>query len=159
MGKVRKKRKYLDLYILRQISYGNKFLLGDKKLVNDYIDKNPVAGRMVKYMSAEKYMFTGGNEVTYYPMGEDVFEDIFEDLEKAEKFILIDFFIVAEGALWDKMHEILLRKIAEGVEVKFMYDDFGAAIRTGKYFKRVLEDEGFEVEYSIRYTSIRENFI
>ena len=26
-----------------------------------------------------------------------------------------------------------------------MYDDFGAAIRTGKYFKRVLEDEGFEV--------------
>ena len=41
--------------------------------------------------------------------------------------------------------EILLRKIDEGVEVKFMYDDFGAAIRTGKYFKRVLEDEGFEV--------------
>lgn len=144
-GRSGKKRKYLDLYILRQISYGNKFLLEDKKLVNDYIDKNPVAGRMVKYMSAEKYMFTGGNEVTYYPMGEDVFEDIFEDLEKAEKFILIDFFIVAEGALWDKMHEILLRKIAEGVEVKFMYDDFGAAIRTGKYFKRILEDDGFEV--------------
>ena len=100
---------------------------------------------MVKYMSAEKYMFTGGNEVSYYPMGEDVFEDIFADLEKAEKFILIDFFIVAEGAIWDKLHEILLRKIDEGVEVKFMYDDFGAAIRTGKYFKRVLEDEGFEV--------------
>ena len=74
-----------------------------------------------------------------------MFEDIFADLEKAEKFILIDFFIVAEGAIWDKLHEILLRKIDEGVEVKFMYDDFGAAIRTGKYFKRVLEDEGFEV--------------
>lgn len=144
-GRSGKKRKYLDRYILRQISYGNQFLLEDKKLVNDYIDKNPVAGRMVKYMSAEKYMFTGGNEVSYYPMGEDVFEDIFADLEKAEKFILIDFFIVAEGALWDKLHEILVRKIAEGVEVKFMYDDFGAAIRTGKYFKRVLEDEGFEV--------------
>ena len=40
-------------------------------------------------MSAEKYMFTGGNEVSYYPMGEDVFEDIFADLEKAEKFILL----------------------------------------------------------------------
>ena len=90
-------------------------------------------------MSAEKYMFTGGNEVTYYPMGEDVFEDIFEDLEKAEKFILIDFFIVAEGALWDKMHEILLRKIAEGVEVKFMYDDFGAAIRTASTSREFLK--------------------
>lgn len=144
-GRSSKKRKYLDRHILRQISYGNQFLLEDKKVTAEYIAKNPVAGRMVKYMSAEKYMFTGGNEVSYYPMGEDVFEDIFADLEKAEKFILIDFFIVAEGAIWDKLHEILLRKIDEGVEVKFMYDDFGAAIRTGKYFKRVLEDEGFEV--------------
>lgn len=144
-GRSSKKRKYLDRHILRQISYGNQFLLEDKKVTAEYIAKNPVAGRMVKYMSAEKYMFTGGNEVSYYPMGEDVFEDIFADLEKAEKFILIDFFIVAEGAIWDKLHEILLRKIDEGVEVKFMYDYFGAAIRTGKYFKRVLEDEGFEV--------------
>ena len=144
-GRSSKKRKYLDRHILRQISYGNQFLLEDKKVTAEYIAKNPVAGRMVKYMSAEKYMFTGGNEVSYYPMGEDVFEDIFADLEKAEKFILIDFFIVAEGAIWDKLHEILLRKIDEGVEVKFMYDDFGAAIRTGKYFKHVLEDEGFEV--------------
>ena len=144
-GRSSKKRKYLDRHILRQISYGNQFLLEDKKVTAEYIAKNPVAGRMVKYMSAEKYMFTGGNEVSYYPMGEDVFEDIFADLEKAEKFVLIDFFIVAEGAIWDKLHEILLRKIDEGVEVKFMYDDFGAAIRTGKYFKRVLEDEGFEV--------------
>ena len=144
-GRSSKKRKYLDRHILRQISYGNQFLLEDKKVTAEYIAKNPVAGRMVKYMSAEKYMFTGGNEVSYYPMGEDVFEDIFADLEKAEKFILIDFFIVAEGAIWDKLHEILLRKIDEGVEVKFMYDDFGAAIRTGNYFKRVLEDEGFEV--------------
>ncbi len=144
-GRSSKKRKYLDRHILRQISYGNQFLLEDKKVTAEYIAKNPVAGRMVKYMSAEKYMFTGGNEVSYYPMGEDVFEDIFADLEKAEKFILIDFFIVAEGAIWDKLHEILLRKIDEGVEVKFMYEDFCAAIRTGKYFKRVLEDEGFEV--------------
>ena len=83
-GRSSKKRKYLDRHILRQISYGNQFLLEDKKVTAEYIAKNPVAGRMVKYMSAEKYMFTGGNEVSYYPMGEDVFEDIFTNLEKAE---------------------------------------------------------------------------
>ncbi|MBO5486446.1 MAG: cardiolipin synthase, partial [Eubacterium sp.] len=56
------------------------------------------------------------------------------------------FFIVAEGALWDKLHEILKRKIEEGVEVKFLYDDFGALLRTGKGFASNLREEGFEVE-------------
>ena len=69
-------------------------------------------------------------------MGEDAFEAIFADLLKAERFILLNFFIVAEGALWDRLHEILLQKMKEGVKVYFMYDDFGAMIRTHKHFRR-----------------------
>ena len=78
-------------------------------------------------------------------MGEDAFEDIIEALEQAKEYIFIDFFIVAEGALWDQIHKILKRKLEEGVEVKFLYDDFGAAIRTQKFFKQILEHEGMEV--------------
>ena len=70
---------------------------------------------------------------------------IFRALERAQEFIFIDFFIVAEGAIWDKIHDILKRKLEQGVEVKFLYDDFGAAIRTSKFFQRILEDEGMEV--------------
>ncbi len=138
-------KKKLDRHILQQISYGNQFLLYDEETYLNYISENPISGRMVKYMQKEHFPLTSGNDVTYYAMGEDVFEEIFRDLEKAEKFILIDFFIVAEGAVWDQMHEILKRKIEEGVEVKFLYDDFGAAIRTRKFFKNILEHEGFEV--------------
>ena len=141
---------------MRQISYGNKYLVQDDDLWVDYAEDNPVSGRMVKFMLSENFLLTQGNQVEYFPMGEDAFESIFHELEKAEKFILIDFFIVAEGALWDKMHEILKRKIEEGVEVKFMYDDFGAAIRTRKYFKQILEHEGFEVRVFnpiMKYTS------
>ena len=57
------------------------------------------------------------NKAKYYSMGEDVFEDIFRDILEAKKFILINFFIVAEGALWDMLHEVLLKKVEEGVEV------------------------------------------
>lgn len=135
----------LDQHILRQISYGKQFLLQDEDVYLGFITENPVQGRMVKYMESEGFPITAGNGVDFYPMGEDVFEEIFRDLEKAEKFILVDFFIVAEGGIWDKMYEILKRKIGEGVEVKFLYDDFGAAIRTPKYFKQILEHEGFEV--------------
>lgn len=139
------KKKELDQYIMRQIAYGQQFLVQDETVFKEYIDSQPVAGRMVKYMVNEGFPLTSGNVVKHYPMGEDAFEDIFRALEKAEEFIFIDFFIVAEGALWDKIHEILVRKIAQGVEVKFLYDDFGAAIRTQKFFQQILEHEGMEV--------------
>lgn len=139
------KKKKLDQYIMRQIAYGQKFLIQDEEVYEEYLEEHPVAGRMVKYMVNEGYPLTDGNKVKYYPMGEDAFEDIFRALEKARHFIFIDFFIVAEGALWDKMHEILKRKLEQGIEIKFLYDDFGAAIRTRKYFKQILEHEGMEV--------------
>ncbi len=137
--------KKLDTYIMQQISYGKKFLIQDEEIWEEYISENPIAGRMVKYLSSEGFTLTKDNEVEFFSMGEDAFESIFRDLEKAEKFIFIDFFIVAEGAIWDEMYSILKKKIAQGVEVKFLYDDFGTAIRTRKYFKQILEHDGFEV--------------
>ncbi len=56
----------------------------------------------------------------------------------------MNFFIVGEGVLWDRIHHMLLQKIKEGVNVKFMYDDFGATLRTSKHFRRELEAEGIE---------------
>lgn len=144
-GRAGSNKKKLDRQIMRQISYGQKFLVQDANEWEEYISDNAVTGRMVKYLSSEGFRLTKNNQVDFFPMGEDAFESIFSELEKAEHFILIDFFIVAEGALWDKMHQILKKKIEEGVEVKFLYDDFGAAIRTRKYFKQILEHEGFEV--------------
>lgn len=139
------KKRALDQHILRQIAYGRKFLTQDEEVYQEYLEDHPVAGRMVKYMVNEGFPLTSGNGVKYYSMGEDAFEDIFQALENAEEFIFLDFFIVAEGALWDQVHEILKRKAEQGVEVKFLYDDFGAAIRTRKYFKQILEHEGMEV--------------
>lgn len=144
-GRSGSKKKKLDEHILHQISYGKQFLVQDEEVYMDFVDKNPISGRMVKYMETEGFPLSAGNDAEYYSMGEEAFEAIFRDLEKAEKFIFIDFFIVAEGGLWDKFYEILKRKISEGVEVKFLYDDFGAAIRTQKYFKQILEHVGVEV--------------
>ena len=144
-GRETKKKKQLDQHILRQISYGQKFLVQDEAVYQEYVDEHPVAGRMVKFMVNEGFTLTAQNKIKFYPMGEDGFEDIFLALEKAEHFIFIDFFIVAEGALWDKIYEILKRKLSQGVEIKFLYDDFGAAVRTRKYFRQILEHEGMEV--------------
>lgn len=61
-------------------------------------------------------------EVEYFPVGEDKFASMIKVLEKAEKFIFMEYFIVEEGIMWDTILEILKRKVNEGVEVRFMYD-------------------------------------
>ena len=60
--------------------------------------------------------------VTYFPLGEDKFEEMLEQLEAAEHFIFMEYFIVSEGIMWGRVLEILARKAAAGVDVRVMYD-------------------------------------
>lgn len=138
--------KRLDDNIKQIMKHGALFLKHDRMLQERFYEEKPEVSRISKYMTSQNFPLFANNSIDYYSMGEDAFEVIFEELEKAEKFILIDFFIIAEGALWDKLHEILIHKVQEGVEVKFLYDDFGAMIRTGKHFRRELEQEGIQVQ-------------
>lgn len=65
-------------------------------------------------------------EVNYYPLGEKLFAQMLTDLEKAERFIFAEYFIVENGVMWDPMVEIMARKAAQGVDVRVMYDDLGS---------------------------------
>ncbi|WP_369695204.1 cardiolipin synthase [Ruminococcus flavefaciens] len=61
-------------------------------------------------------------KVTYFPSGEDKFEAMLRELQKAEKFIFLEYFIVEEGYMWGRILAILAEKAKQGVEVRFMYD-------------------------------------
>ncbi len=138
-------KKKIESKILAMLRHGNSFLHEDKKVAEKFHQSNHLNIRMSRYLSLEGFPVFKNTQVTYYSMGEDAFEAIFEEIVKAKQFILLNFFIVAEGALWDRMHKLLQMKLTEGIKVYFMYDDFGATIRTNKHFRRELEAEGMEV--------------
>lgn len=138
-------KKKIESKVLAKLKHGSSFLKEDETVAAEFQSSRHMNIRMSRYLSLEGFPVFKNTEITYYPMGEDAFEAIFEELVRAEKFILLNFFIVAEGALWDRMHEILRMKLKEGVKIYFMYDDFGATIRTNKHFRRDLEAEGMEV--------------
>lgn len=64
----------------------------------------------------------------YYPSGEAMYPQLLRDLEKAEKFIFLEFFIVKPGKMWDGVEQILRRKAAQGLDVRLVYDDFGSLL-------------------------------
>ncbi len=135
----------IEQSLLAKLKHGTGFYDYDPEIQRQFTEKYPMKSRLSRYLEANSFPLYKNNQVTYYPMGEDTFEAIFAEIEKASRFILINFYIVGEGVLWDRMHALLLKKIKEGVRVLFLYDDFGAVLRTPKNFKRSLESEGFEV--------------
>ena len=65
---------------------------------------------------------TRNTEVTYFPGGEAKFAELLRQLEKAERYIFLEYFIIDEGLMWGRILEVLARKAAEGVDVRVMYD-------------------------------------
>lgn len=60
--------------------------------------------------------------VAYFPLGEDKFAALLQELEQAESFIFMEYFIIDEGYMWNTVLEILQRKARQGVDVRVMYD-------------------------------------
>ena len=64
----------------------------------------------------------------YFSCGEEMYPQLLADLDKAEKFIFLEFFILRSGKMWDGVEQILRRKAAQGVDVRLIYDDFGSLL-------------------------------
>lgn len=64
-------------------------------------------------------------KIEYYKIGEEMHESILRELDKAEKFIFLEYFIIEEGIFWNSMLDILIEKAKKGVEIKLVYDDIG----------------------------------
>ena len=140
-----KSRRRIEKKVMSRIQRGYQFLEYDGKVREEFTLAHPELARMTRFLESHHFPLYKNNAIRYYPMGEDTFEAIFEDIRKAKRFILLDFFIVGEGLLWERMHDLLLEKRRQGVEIKFLYDDFGAMLRTPKDFRKRLEEEKIEV--------------
>lgn len=94
-----------------------------QEIIDDLRLSKPANANLAHYMKHQLGFPTYRNtKATYFACGEEKFSVLLERLEKAEKFIFLEYFIVEEGYMWDSILDILKRKVQEGVEVRFMYD-------------------------------------
>ena len=91
-----------------------------------------------------KFPVYTGTKTKYLPLGEAMLEELLLQLEKAEHYIFLEFFIIQEGKMWNSILEVLKRKAAEGVKVRVMYDDLGCFFLLPKDYSRQLEQMGIE---------------
>lgn len=107
--------------------------------------ENKEAARQSAYMERiGGYPVWQDTQVTYFPLGEAKWAAMLRELEKAQAFIFLEYFIIEEGQMWDAILDILKRKAAEGVEVRLMYDDMGCLFTLPYRYEKQLREAGIQ---------------
>ncbi|OAJ59296.1 cardiolipin synthase [Paraburkholderia ginsengiterrae] len=70
--------------------------------------------------------FLPGNSVRTLVNGAATFEAIFEAIESARHYLIVQFFIVRDDALGEMLKDALIAKAQQGVRVYFLYDSIGS---------------------------------
>lgn len=97
-----------------------------------------------RYVCACGYPIFENTEVTYYSVGEDMFQAMMAEMEKAEHYIFLEYFIIEEGVMWDQMLDLMTKKAANGVDVRLIYDDMGSAAKLPGKYDRQMEEKGIK---------------
>lgn len=84
------------------------------------------AGNLQILAQLSRVPYTQGNALELLVDGEATFDAIFAALETAEHYILIQFFIIKDDDLGRELHARLLRKAADGVSIRVLYDEIGS---------------------------------
>ncbi len=95
-----------------------------------------------------------GTDTTYFPVGEKMFPVMLEKLKGAKEFIFLEYFIIDKGEMWDAIHEVLVKKAAEGVDVRIIYDDMGCINHLDTGFNRYLHKEGIKCHVFNRFIPV-----
>ena len=127
-------------------SHYKPYLKMDDSVLNSIRYFDMPHSRQAEYLTNEANSPLYSNtSAEYLPSGERYFERLLEELENAKEYIYIEFFIIAEGYMWDKIYAILKQKASEGVEIKIIFDDFGSIKRQHKGFLQKIRKDGIEI--------------
>ena len=82
------------------------------------------------------------SQATYFSLGDQCFQPMLEALRSAEKYIFVEYFIIEPGELWGAVLDILKEKVAQGVDVRVIYDDIGCMFTLPGHYDKELERYG-----------------
>lgn len=94
------------------------------------------------YLTTRGFPTYTNTAADYYADCREGWERLLSDLNSAERFIFMEYFIISAGVMWDPILAILRKKAAAGVEVRVIYDDVGSISHLPRDYADRLEAMG-----------------
>lgn len=109
-----------------------------------------------------KLPLTRGNRVKLLIDGDAMFEELFAQIDAAQRYILLEFYIYRDDDTGRELQRRLLAARERGVEVYFMYDEFGCLSLPNEYIDTLSRAgcrcTGFRTQSRRRRRFLRLNF-
>ena len=115
------KKRYFEKVYLHKIN--NDSMRGKVALNDRSFSKLPTL-----FYNIEQVNFTQNNSIRILNNGEQKFPVLIEELEKATKSIHLEYYIIKDSRIGDRIIEVLCRKSSSGVKVRIIYDDVGSSL-------------------------------
>lgn len=132
------RKRFIDLYEKKRRIYKDSFW---KKIEKESIIYGRQSYYISKYALSRAYKHTTSE---YFSIGEEMYKSMLKDLNKAKHFIFLEYFIIAEGEMWNSILEILKKKVKEHVKVRVIFDDIGCICTLPNHYNVYLESLGIE---------------
>lgn len=112
-------------------------------------------------MNAGEFPAFSNTAIKYFPSGAQLFDNVLERLESAQHFIFIEYFIISDGVLLERLLSVLESKVAQGLEVRIIYDDMGSHGILSRNTKKRMSRAGIKLyafNRLLTYFSVALNF-
>lgn len=87
----------------------------------------------------------------YFPTGGGMLDALLADIASAERYIFLEYFIIEEGEMWDRILEALRERVAAGIDVRVIYDDIGCLLTLPEGYDKKLRAYGIACERFNRF--------
>jgi cardiolipin synthase len=136
------------------IDRGMTFLEKDSGVNAEFGLAHPTRKRTSEYLLRNGFPLYKNTKSRYFSLGELQFQEMLKEMEQAQKFIFMEYFVVGSGELWDKFEDVLIRKAKQGVEIKLLFDDFGSIGAASEKIVNNLAKHGIE---AIRFNPVHKS--
>ncbi|MDQ0508565.1 cardiolipin synthase [Peptoniphilus ivorii] len=119
----------------------------EPEILEEIRERDPLFYNTARFLwNEESFPAYRNGDAHYFPLGEDYFEQMLKELESAKKYIFMEYFIVEQGYMLDRILDIVKRKIDEGVEVRFIFDGTSVLTKVPLNFRKEMEKLGIRTK-------------
>jgi cardiolipin synthase len=116
----------------------------NENLANVTVDDNVQRGPVIAAETLARSPLTDGNAAKLLIDGRETFESIFQGIDVAEQYVLVQFYIVRDDVLGRELQDKLISAANRGVTVLFLYDEIGSLGMSSAYRQR-FRDAGIDI--------------
>jgi cardiolipin synthase len=92
--------------------------------------------------------FVTGNKLSLLINGDEFFAALFEAIEQAQKYVLLEYYILRFDTIGQKLKDLLIKKSQQGVRVYLIYDSVGSFGISSAHVKQLIKEGVFVAPFT-----------